>query len=386
MGHLKSEMDSDRREIGSGWISGMLSIVLATIGLATVLCLLYPQLLTVADAREHYPVGLIRIALHLVLVAAFMLGALSVTLRQNKVLGLVGMTIVLVATLLGGSQASQRLYRESDIYFGLDFFVLNLILLGTIFVPIERLCKKRDQPIFRNEWREDLLYFFVGSLFVQVLTFLSLTPAFTILGATEWASSFRNVVASQPVWLQFIEIMFLTDVVQYWFHRAFHEVPWLWKFHAVHHSAKQMDWIAGSRMHFIEILLLRTFTTLPMYTMGFSESALYGYIFFVYLFSVFVHANIRYHFGFMQYVVATPRFHHWHHGIDREAININYAVHFPVLDRLFGTYHLPDDEWPEGYGIAGHPVPRGYWKQFWYPFSKGQEDSVPSLSDDDSSD
>ncbi len=68
--------------------------------------------------------------------------------------------------------------------------------------------------------------------------------------------------------------------------------------------------------------------------------------------------------------MATPRFHHWHHGIEKEAINVNYAVHFPVLDRLFGTYHLPAEAWPEGYGIEDHPVPHGYWHQFLYPFRK----------------
>lgn len=367
-------MDSDDRKFGSGWISGMLSLVLAVVGLATVLCLLYPQLLTVADVRGYYNVALVRVALHVVLIAAFLCGALSVTLRQSKVLGFAGMTLVLVATLMGGSRASSRMDGESDIYFGLDFFLLNLILLGTLFIPIERLFKKRDQPIFRAEWREDMFYFFISSLLVQSLTYLSLAPSLTILAKTEWASGIRSVIASQPVLLQFVEIMFFTDLVQYWFHRAFHEVPWLWRFHAVHHSARHMDWIAGSRMHLFEIILLRAFTTIPMYALGFSEAALYGYIFFVYLLSVFVHSNLRFHFGPLQYVLATPRFHHWHHGIEREAININYAVHFPLLDRLFGTYHMPGDEWPEGYGIAGHPVPLGYWKQFWYPFKRKENE------------
>lgn len=367
-------MDSDDRKFGSGWISGMLSLVLAVVGLATVLCLLYPQLLTVADVRGYYNVALVRVALHVVLIAAFLCGALSVTLRQSKVLGFAGMTLVLVATLMGGSRASSRMDGESDIYFGLDFFLLNLILLGTLFIPIERLFKKRDQPIFRAEWREDMFYFFISSLLVQSLTYLSLAPSLTILAKTEWASGIRSVIASQPVLLQFVEIMFFTDLVQYWFHRAFHEVPWLWRFHAVHHSARHMDWIAGSRMHLFEIILLRAFTTIPMYALGFSEAALYGYIFFVYLLSVFVHSNLRFHFGPLQYVLATPRFHHWHHGIEKEAININYAVHFPLLDRLFGTYHMPGDEWPEGYGIAGHPVPLGYWKQFWYPFKRKENE------------
>ena len=368
VGQLKAEMDSENRQLGQGWVSGMLSMVLGFAGLSAVLCVLYPQWLTVEDVRGYYNVGLIRIALHLVLISAFMLGAISLVLRQHKSLGFTGITFVLIATLLGGSHASTRTTIESDVYFGLDFFLLNLILLGTIFVPLERLFRKRDQPIFRDEWREDLFYFFMSSLFVQLLTYMSLTPAMTVLKGTGWAGGFRELVASQPLFIQIIEIMLFTDFVQYWFHRAFHEIPWLWKFHAVHHSARHMDWIAGSRMHLFEIILLRAFTTLPMYVMGFSELALYAYILFVYLLSALVHSNIRFSFGILQYVMATPRFHHWHHGIEKEAINVNYAVHFPMLDRVFGTYHFPEEEWPEGYGIAGHPVPLGYWNQFMHPF------------------
>ncbi|MCL4106825.1 UNVERIFIED_CONTAM: hypothetical protein GTU68_046219 [Idotea baltica] len=358
----------------------MLSITLGIAGLCTVLCLLYPQLLTVADIRGFYHVPMVRLALQLVLISAFILGIVSISLRQNRLLGGVGIAIVLVASLMGGSRASQRFDGHSDVYFGLDFFLLNLILLGTIFIPIERLFRKHDQPIFRNEWREDVFYFFVSALFVQSLAYLSLTPSMVLLQQTEWASGFRSMVASQPLILQFLEIMLFTDFVQYWFHRAFHEVPWLWKFHAVHHSARQMDWLAGSRMHVVEIVLLRAFTTLPMYVLGFAESALYAYIFFVYLLSTFIHSNVRFEFGFLQHIIATPRFHHWHHGVEKEAINVNYAIHFPMLDKLFRTHHLPSNEWPEGYGIAQHPVPQGYWRQFLYPFqakstSTSQEES-----------
>lgn len=67
--------------------------------------------------------------------------------------------------------------------------------------------------------------------------------------------------------------------------------------------------------------------------------------------------------------IVTPRFHHWHHGVEKEAIDVNFAVHLPLFDRLFGTYHTPaDGRWPEGYGIAGHPVPKGFCGQFAYPF------------------
>lgn len=376
MGKLIDELDSDNRQFGTGWISGVAGLLLAIAGLATVFCFWYPQWLTVQQMRDFYVHNdlLLRGILLGGLVLAFVLGIISAALRPQKILGFAAVSIVLVASLMGGSQASMKYDTASEYYLGLDFFLLNLIFLGAIFIPIERFFRKVDQPILRYEWREDLLYFLVSTLFVQMLTFLSLAPSMAILSSTNWANGIRGAIASQPVVLQFLEIMFLTDLVQYWFHRTFHQIPALWKFHAVHHSAQAMDWLAGSRMHIVEVVLLRVFTTLPMYVMGFAESALYAYIFFVYILSVFIHSNVRIPFGPLGLIIATPRFHHWHHGIEREAIDKNFAIHFPVLDMIFGTYHMPEDRWPEGYGIGGHPVPKGYWRQFLYPFKSKKED------------
>ncbi|MBA4019788.1 MAG: sterol desaturase [Pirellula sp.] len=372
MSKLRAELESDRerRRFGTGWLSGTAAVILAVIGFGTVLCLRYPDLLTVPDARAFYNVGVVRAALHLVLISAFALGAVSIVLRESKVLGFSAMALVLAAAILGGSRAQESANIETDVYFGLDWFLLNLILTGIIFVPLERLFRLRDQPIFRVEWREDLFYFFVSSLLVQGLTYLSMAPSMAILKHADAWSTLRAWVASQPVIVQFFEIMFFTDLVQYWMHRAFHRVSFLWHFHAVHHSAQSMDWIAGSRMHFFEIIVLRGLTIIPTYALGFSEPAMYAYIFFVYLFSTFVHSNLRWTFGPFSTWFVTPRFHHWHHGIEREAIDVNFAVHFPILDRIFGTYYLPPDgKWPSGYGIKG-PMPKGFLRQFLYPFTR----------------
>ncbi len=371
MTRLRQELESAaaERRFGTGWISGVLGLALAVLGLGTVLCLTFPDVLTVPEARKFYDVGLIRLALHLVLIAAFALGSLSVCLRQSKVLGLTAIACVLVATALGGSEAQARGELGDDVYLGLDWFLLNLILMGIVFVPIERLLGQREQPIFRHEWREDLLYFLISSLFVQVLAFLSLAPAMTILRNTDWGG-FRAAVGSQPVVLQFLEIMLLTDLVQYWVHRLFHRIPWLWNFHAIHHSAQVMDWLASSRMHVLEIVALRGCTVIPMYVLGFSPPALYAYLVFVYFLSALVHSNLRLRLGWLDQLLVTPRFHHWHHGIEREAIDVNFAVHFPWLDRLFGTYHLPaDGRWPGGYGV-NYAIPKGFLRQLAYPFTR----------------
>lgn len=368
---LRTDLQSEKedRRFGSGWISGVFALFFAMAGLIAVLCLRFPDLLTTPMLREHYDVPLVRMALLLDLILGFALAVLNLALRRQKIMGFTAIAGILVATLLGGSQATSAGELTSGAYLGLDWFLLNLAFLCIIFIPLERFfARLPEQSIFRQDWRADLFYFLVNSLLVQSLTYLSLKPALTILANTDW-SGLRAAMASQPIWLQFIEIMFLTDLVQYWVHRLFHQVPALWRFHAVHHSAKTMDWLAGSRMHLVEIVCLRGFTVIPMYVLGYSDPALKAYILYVFLHSTFIHANVRFDFGWLKQVIATPQFHHWHHGIEKEAIDVNFAVHFPVLDRIFGTHYLPD-KWPSGYGIGGHPVPDGYARQLVYPFQR----------------
>jgi sterol desaturase/sphingolipid hydroxylase (fatty acid hydroxylase superfamily) len=156
--------------------------------------------------------------------------------------------------------------------------------------------------------------------------------------------------------------------VQYLVHRVFHSVPRLWRFHAIHHSAPVMDWLAGSRMHLVEVVCLRAATVMPMSVLGFSPPALYAYIIVVYFWSAMVHSNVRQDFGWLEYVIVTPRFHHWHHGLEREAINVNFAVHFPILDMIGGTFYLPENRWPSGYGVLHPEIPRGYLRQAIFPF------------------
>lgn len=367
------ESPPEQRRLGTGWLSGVAALVASVAGLLFVLCLRFPGVLTIPQVRPYYDSPAFRLALHFLLIAAFTLGVLSVALRVNKVLGFTAITVTLLATILGGSRthaAGTGGELVHGAFLGLDWFVLNVIFTGLLFIPVERLfAHRRDQPLFRVEWREDLLYYFVSSLLVQVLTFLSTSPVLLLVKHTHW-TGLRAAIASQPLVLQIVEIMFLTDLVQYWVHRAFHRFPFLWNFHAVHHSAKAMDWMAGARMHFIEIVALRGTTVVPMYLLGFAPPALYAYILLVYVHSTFLHANFGWNFDFLGRFLATPRFHHWHHGIEREAIDVNFSIHFPLLDRLFGTYYLPKGQWPQGYGIDGHPVPAGYWRQFLYPFRR----------------
>ena len=375
MGRLRRALRADleapeaERAFGSGWISGVLALALALTGLGAVVFLMFPDLFSMPVLRDYYGYPWFRFGLHLMLVSAFALAVLNLLLRRQKIMGFTAIAAILIATLLGGSRTQSLELFATDYYLGLDWFLINIALLGILFIPLERMFAKRpEQPVFRMAWREDLFYFLINSLLVQSLTYLSLTPATTLVANTDWGT-LRGFMAAQPLWLQFLEIVVVTDLTQYWVHRVFHRIPALWRFHAVHHSAQKMDWLAGSRMHVVEIVCLRGLTVIPMYALGFHEWALKAYILYIYLHATFIHANVRFEFGWLKHVLATPQFHHWHHGIEKEAINVNFAVTLPWLDRLFGTHHLPD-RWPSGYGVGGHPVPSGYLKQLAYPFRR----------------
>jgi sterol desaturase/sphingolipid hydroxylase (fatty acid hydroxylase superfamily) len=381
---LRGELEAPPalRRFGSGWISGVLGFLIGTGGLLMVIAMLAPGILAMPETRGLQDNPWFRLALHVLLIAAFCLSALSLALRPGKILGTAGMVVTLLAALLGGSHAAAVVAGPKPLFLGLDWFVLNVLLTGLLFIPIESIFpRKSDQPIFREEWREDLFYYLVSSLMVQVLTFLTFAPAKSILAFAPLTET-RRWVGALPFVIQFIAIMFLTDFVQYWVHRAFHRIPWLWKFHAVHHSAKTMDWMAGARMHFLEIFALRSTTIIPMYVLGFTDTAMHAYIFMIYLYSTFVHANLGWRFPIVEQLLVTPRFHHWHHGIEAEAVDVNFAIHFPLLDKVFGTHYLPPEKWPSGYGISGHPVPQGYFEQFKFPFRREQT-QIPGSSSAD---
>ena len=360
----------EQRRVGSGWSSGCFALLLAAAALAMVIALRWPGWFSMPELVALRQLSGFRIAIHIILLTSYGLALLSLLLRPSKAIGFTALACGILAALLGGADVQPQEARGWGIFFGLDFFVVNLVASGLMFAPIERLWPHRAEPrLFRQEWREDLFYYLISSMMVQVLTYLALAPSQSVLAHTSGWGSSRAAVGSQPWLLQLAEIMVLTDLAQYWFHRTFHRVPFLWGFHAVHHSAKSMDWLAGARMHFLEIILLRGITSLPLLTFGFAPSAMQAYIAIVYVYSSLLHANLRGDFPRLGKWLATPRFHHWHHGLEREATDVNFAIHFAWLDRLFGTYHLPDKRWPEAYGVP-EAVPDGYRAQLAYPFRR----------------
>jgi len=363
--------DGRPRHFGTGWLSGVLGIVLGLLAIFAVLCLHFPQYLTLPELRSRYPLELVRLAIDIGLLAAMGLAGLSMLLRRRKALGVTGMVLAGAALALGAGGVEIPRDGASAVYLGLDWFVLGVLTTAALFVPLEGAFPlRRGQSSFRRGWLTDTQYFFASHVLAQVMSVAVLAPA-VALGTVLAMPSAQALVQSLPVVVQFALAVLVADLAQYGVHRAFHEVPVLWRFHKVHHSIEVMDWLAGSRQHLVDVIATRGLVLLPLVVLGFETSAVYAYLALVSFHAVIIHANFAPRWGWLERWVAIPRFHHWHHGVEPEARYVNFALHLPIIDHWFGTYHMPEARWPAGYGIAGERAPEGWVRQLLWPFGKG---------------
>lgn len=355
---------------GTGMVTGVIALVLAILCFLGVLAFHFPQYLTTPELRKSYDVNLIRTIMLVAIGISGGLSLLNIIRGRNRWLALWSFGLVSLTLVLGGHKVEvDPNFPDHTPYIGLDWFILDLLGSTLIFIFIEKMwALRKDQPVFRAEWQTDMHHFIVNHM---VVGFILLATNLLVHKLFGWAAhdGIRGFVAGLNFWVALFLIILVADLVQYWTHRAYHEVPLLWRLHAVHHSVKSMDWLAGSRQHILELLITRTLVLAPIYVLGFSKQVIDAYIIVVGFQAVFNHANVSVRLGPLRYLIVTPNFHHWHHSQDDEAIDKNYAAHFAFLDHLFGTAVKSDREWPAQYGVVGDYVPNGFWKQVKFPFT-----------------
>jgi len=247
---------------------------------------------------------------------------------------------------------------------------LWLILLIAIFAPIERLCAVHPSKFWRKQMGVDIGWYFINSLVPAAL----LTPPLVLAAHALHnlnPGGYYTAIGTWPLWVKVPVMIFLGDVATYWGHRALHGIPLLWRFHAIHHSAEDMDWLSNTRAHPVDMVLVRLCGLAPAYLLGLAQTTGKGIdpgvalvMIIGTLWTFFIHANIRMRLGPVEWLISSPIFHHWHHSID-ERRETNYAFFFPFIDWLFGTAYLPK-AWPPGYGI-NPPPPATLAGQFFEP-------------------
>jgi len=362
--------DSGELEFGIGLISGVFALTLGILCVLGVLAFHFPEYLTTPELRHQYSVDVLRKVLFVSLIAAGGIALANIVLGKRRNLNIAALCLVLLAVAGGGSRVPVGDFPDHTPYIGLDWFILDLLGSTLIFVMLEKLFPLyKTQTVFRKEWQTDLAHFIVNHFLVGLIL---LTVNFLIHRVFGWMvrGDFQDMVRQISFVPQLLLCILVADLMQYWTHRAYHEIPFLWKFHSIHHSAKTMDWLAGSRMHVLELVFTRVCVLGPLYVFGFEKSVMDAYIIVVGFQAVFNHANVHLPWGPLRYLIVTPDFHHWHHSSDRVALDRNYSAHFAFLDHLFRTVVKTDEKFPKDYGVVGDYVPEGFVKQQLFPLKK----------------
>jgi sterol desaturase/sphingolipid hydroxylase (fatty acid hydroxylase superfamily) len=232
-----------------------------------------------------------------------------------------------------------------------------LAVAALLFALLER------KSVFRRERLTDFAYWFftpwVSKTASTVAVFLAI-GALAIQPSSPWFEA-------QPFALQLIELLVIGDFLGYWSHRLFHGRA-LWKFHAIHHSSEEVDWLSAARLHPVNEIGGRLMQIVPMYLLGFRGAPLAAVVPILSFYAILLHANLKWDFGPLRFVIASPAFHRWHHTSEEEGLDRNFAGLFPWIDALFGTLYLPHGRQPEKFGVKDESIPSTLLGQLVYPF------------------
>lgn len=250
--------------------------------------------------------------------------------------------------------------------------LIGFAICAMVFVPLEHLVPLVRRPPPRQDWLVDVVHSVANRLPITVGVAGTISVLAPVLHAAVPAG-FRNLVLSQPGWLQFIVLVLIADLANYSAHRALHEIPLLWRLHEVHHSSTNLDWLSTSRGHPLDQIINLVITVLPIYAIGFDVTFSAAFLLFQFYFPFLAHANTRITLRPLSAVMVTPAFHHWHHAAEPEAVNRNYGALLSVWDRMFRTAYLPRQT-PTRYG-TGRELPPTWTAQLAAPF-RGSEDTT----------
>lgn len=252
------------------------------------------------------------------------------------------------------------------------------IVLALIFSALSHFwaCNPGKPWWRKSELVTDICYWFFVPVITRVvrigLLVLGAGLLFNIHAADDLIAFYDNghgPLSELPLWSQAAIFLILSDFMLYWIHRMFHGSGF-WKYHAIHHSSEDLDWISAARFHPVNLFLGTVAVDVILLLAGISPNVMIWVGPFTTFHSAFVHANLNWRLGPFRYVIATPVFHRWHHTAADEGGETNFAGTFPLWDILFGTFRMPQDELPGNYGTDDPHFPTEITGQLVYPFQK----------------
>jgi sterol desaturase/sphingolipid hydroxylase (fatty acid hydroxylase superfamily) len=208
-------------------------------------------------------------------------------------------------------------------------------------------------------------YLRIGLLIAGAALLFNITTAD---GLIAFYDNGHGPLAALPLPVQMVIFLVGEDIILYWSHRWFHGHS-MWKYHAVHHSSEELEWISAARFHPVELFLRSVAADVIMLLIGISPNVLIVLGPLTIAHSAFVHANLDWTLGPFKYVIAGPVFHRWHHTAPERGGDKNFASTFPILDIIFGTFYMPKGELPDHYGVGDSDYPMGFAAQLMHPFT-----------------
>ncbi|MGI9607731.1 MAG: sterol desaturase family protein [Acidimicrobiales bacterium] len=243
-----------------------------------------------------------------------------------------------------------------------------IIVLFAIIVPFEKLYPRQKGQKLRRPLLTTDIGFALAGPFLNIFAI----AAVVLIGGLSLAwlpgLAIRPLVSQIPTAAMPFVGFFLFDFASYWTHRFAHEVPFMWRFHSVHHSPEHMDWVSGFRVHpFDGVLIAPGFFFLI--GAGFDAEVAGIFAILQIILGIFFHANVRVRWRILDRVACNPEFHHWHHSSEDDAVGHNYGAGLPWWDLMFGTFFMPKKaagRRPKRYGVS-EPLPRHMIGKLTYP-------------------
>jgi sterol desaturase/sphingolipid hydroxylase (fatty acid hydroxylase superfamily) len=267
----------------------------------------------------------------------------------------------------------------------------STIVFAVIFAaltPFPSLACNASKPWWRNRGLlTDLCYCFILPFLVPYMRLALLIVGGGLIAWFVDVQKFNDAfgkgygpLGGLPLWAQAAVYLVLSDFLMYWIHRAFHGNR-MWRYHAIHHSAEDVDWTTAYRFHPINLWLDPFLVDALMLFIGIPVVALALLAPFNSVTSAYVHANLKWTLGPLKYVFASPVFHRWHHTAPDQGGDKNFGSTFALWDVLFGTFYMPAGKLPENYGVGDPNFPTTLGGQLIYPFlnqkSNGPTGVVP---------
>lgn len=253
----------------------------------------------------------------------------------------------------------------------------GLIVISLVVWALEVLFPwRKEQPIFRKDFWLDAFYmFFNFFVFAIVISgvYKVLGVLFSDMGINAQTLAVVDM-ANWPQWLQLLLFFVVLDFVQWFTHVLLHRYPFLWEFHKVHHSVKEMGFAAHLRFHWMENILYKPLKTLGVMVLGgFEPEQAYIVHFAAIAIGHFNHANIKLTYGPLKYILNNPVMHLYHHAytIPKGSHGVNFGISLSVWDYLFKTNYIPESSGQIELGFPGdETLPKGFWGQLTYGFKK----------------